>query len=456
MQNERNFGDTYPSSLPSTFSSSSNVALTFGSGNGKTYCIDAVSRKVASVKYFLSTNANGEANEPRKGTCATGETLTGTIAAGWGQLSAGLGHSCMVINSRAYCVGQNPYGEIGDGTKTTRTTLTAVNVSGELSGKKVSMIGVGTDHSCALAEGKLYCWGRNSFGQLGNGTTTDSSVPTEVNMSGALSGKTVTAIAPGTYHTCVLAGGDPYCWGYNSSGQIGNGSTQDALEPVAVNTSGVLAGLAETSISAGGAHTCVVASAKAFCWGSGSSGRLGNGSSTNKTTPVAVTATSGPLLGKTVTSISAGEAHTCAVASGAAYCWGYNVNGQVGDNSVTARTTPVAVDVTGVLAGKTVTAIGASGYNRHSCAVASGALYCWGINTYGQLGDNTTTQSLVPVAVVATGALSGKTPTIIESGGHVNCTVISAEMYCWGYGGYGQLAKGSTTNSGVPIKAIAP
>lgn len=456
MENARNFGNTYPSSLPSTFTESKNVDVTFVTSNGKTYCIDVVSRTQTSVKYFLSTNANGVPNTARKGTCANGETPSGTVIAGWGQISAGLSHSCMVVNSRVYCVGVNTYGELGDGTLTTRTTLTPVISSGELSGKVVTLVSVGTDHSCVLADGKLYCWGRNTYGQLGDGSTTDSAVPTEVRMDGVLSGKTVTAISAGSYHTCVLASGTPICWGLNNYGQLGNGSTTNATSPVAVNTSGVLSGKTETAINAGVNHTCVVASGAAYCWGRNSNGQLGVNNTTNYGNPQTVLASSGPLLGKTVTAVSAGEYHTCAVASGAAYCWGYNSNGQLGDNTTTQRNAPVAVDVTGALAGKSVTAIAASPYMRHTCAVASGAAYCWGRNDYGQTGDGTVVQKIVPTAVTATGVLSGKTITGIEAGGYANCTVVSAEMFCWGYGGYGQLVYGSTANSSSPVKAIAP
>lgn len=456
MGNARNFGNGYPSSLPTTFAESKNVSVSFGSSNGKTYCVDASSRTITSVRYFLSTNAAGDPIEPRKGTCAAGETPTGTIVAGWGQMAAGFGHSCMVVNSKAYCVGQNAYGQVGDGSTTTRTALTQVVVSGELSGKIVSMVGAGAYHSCVVADGRLYCWGRNTYGQLGDGSTTDSPVPIEVNMAGVLSGKTVTALAMGSYHTCVLASGDPVCWGLNNYGQLGNGNTTNSSVPTAVNTAGVLSGKTETAISAGVNHTCAVASGAAYCWGRGGNGQLGLNNTTNYANPQTVLASSGPLFGKTVTAISAGEYHTCAVASNTASCWGYNGNGQLGDNSTTQRLIPVDVYASGALSGRSVTAIDTSGYTRHTCAVASGAVYCWGRNDYGQTGDGTTVQKIVPTAVSTAGVLSGKTISNIQAGGYVNCTVVSAEMFCWGYGGYGQLVNGSTANSSVPVKANAP
>jgi alpha-tubulin suppressor-like RCC1 family protein len=234
-------------------------------------------------------------------------------------------------------------------------------------------------------------------------------VPVAVSTAGVLSGKTVTSIISGERHTCAIADGKAYCWGYNYYGQQGTGSTNPTnASPVAVSTSGVLAGKTVTNLSTGERHTCAIADGKAYCWGYNYYGQHGTGS-TNPTnaSPVAVS-TSGVLAGKTITSISVGERHSCAVADGTAYCWGYNYYGQLGDNTTTNRYSPVAVNASGVLAGKTVTSINAA--EKHTCAIADGKMYCWGYNYYGQLGTGSTyPSSLVPVAVSIAGVLAGKT-----------------------------------------------
>ncbi|MDB5186932.1 MAG: hypothetical protein JWM07_404, partial [Candidatus Saccharibacteria bacterium] len=257
-------------------------------------------------------------------------------------------------------------------------------------------ISAGSNHTCGILNGAAYCWGVNTSGQLGNNSNVKSLAPVAVNTTGVLSGKTVTAISAGNNHTCVVASGAAYCWGANTNGRLGNNSTTASLVPVAVTATGVLSGKTVTAISAGNAHTCVVASAIAYCWGLNANGQLGNNSTTQSLVPVAVTAT-GVLSGKTVTAISGGTAYTCTVASAIAYCWGLNTNGQLGNNSTTQSLVPVAVTATGVLASKTVTAISAGA--SHSCTVASGVAACWGNNLNGRLGNNSTTQSLVPVAV---------------------------------------------------------
>ena len=194
-----------------------------------------------------------------------------------------------------------------------------------------------------MADGRAYCWGYNGYGQLGNNSTTNSSVPVAVDTSGVLAGKTVTAITAGDIHTCAVADGKAYCWGDNGYGQLGNNSTTALAGAGGGETPpGALAGKTVTAITAGDYHTCAVADGKAYCWGDNGYGQLGNNSTTDSSVPVAVN-TSGPLAGKTVTAITAGSYHTCAVADGKAYCWGYNADGQLGNNSTTDSTVPVAV-----------------------------------------------------------------------------------------------------------------
>ena len=225
-------------------------------------------------------------------------------------------------------------------------------------------------------------------------------------------------VSVGNSHSCAIASNNQvYCWGDNTYGQLGNGTTESSGSPVAVNMSGVLSGKTVLQVDAGGTHTCVLASDnQAYCWGSNTSGKLGNNSTTTALLPVAVTRT-GVLSGKTIRQISAANQHTCAIASdNLAYCWGNNGTGRLGNNSTTSSSVPVAVNTSGVLSGKTIRYI-ATG-NQHSCAIASDNLaYCWGYNGSGRLGNNSTTDSYVPVAVVNTGAMSGNTFRYIDVGG---------------------------------------
>ena len=321
------------------------------------------------------------------------------------------------------------------GTRTERATMPYdLPDSDALTGKTVTAISAGENHTCVIASGGAYCWGNNGNGKLGNSTNTNSNVPVAVTLTGVLAGKTITAISAGTNHTCAIASGAAYCWGYNYNGQLGNGSNTNSNVPAAVT--GLLSDKTVTAISAGSGHTCAIASGAAYCWGNNVLGQLGNGSSANSNLPIAI-ATTGILVGKTVTSISTGSQHTCAIATGAAYCWGYNYYGALGNGSEQTFATPVAVTTTGVLAGKTVTAISAGG--SHTCVIASGAAYCWGYNGQGQLGNGSTTNSNIPVAVTSTGVLAGKTVTAMSVGGSHTCVIASGAAYCWGANYSGQL-----------------
>jgi hypothetical protein len=292
-------------------------------------------------------------------------------------------HTCAVTSVGGLkCWGWNADGQLGDGTTTTRPT--PVDLSGLTSG--VTAVATGISHTCAVTSGGgVKCWGNNTYGQLGDGTTTTRLTPVDV--SGLTSG--VTAVATGGYHTCaVTSGGGVKCWGDNRTGELGDGTTTDRLTPVDV--SGLTSGA--TAVDGGDNQTCAVTTGGGVkCWGNNTCGQLGDGTTTTRLTPVDV---SGLTSG--VTAVRAAFNHTCAVTSGGGVkCWGCNFVGQLGDGTGTDRLTPV--DVSGLTSG--VTAVGV-GNGSHTCAVtSSGRVQCWGWNVNGQLGDGTTTDSLTPVDV---------------------------------------------------------
>jgi alpha-tubulin suppressor-like RCC1 family protein len=340
-------------------------------------------------------------------------------------------------------------GQLGDNTTTTTTVPVPVDVSGVLAGTTITGISAGGNHTCAVADGRAFCWGYNVYGQLGNNSTTDTSVPVAVDTSGVLASNTITAISAGLWHTCAVADGRAYCWGSNASGELGNDSITDSAVPVAVDASGVLAGKTIAGITAGGSHSCAVADGRGYCWGANFAGQLGNNSTAFSAAPVAVD-TSGVLADKTVTAISAGYQHTCAVADGRGYCWGWNLESELGNNSTAWSKVPVPVDTSGELAGKTVTAISAG--NQHTCALADGRAYCWGDNRSGQLGNNNTTLTArVPVAVDTAGPLAFRTVWAISAGGYHTCAAADGRAACWGHNGSGQLGNNSATDSRAPV-----
>jgi len=230
------------------------------------------------------------------------------------------------------------------------------------------------------------CWGRNSEGQLGDGTHTDR--PTPVPVVGLTSG--VVALSGGYNHTCALTNvGVVKCWGLNALGEVGDGTNVDRLTPVPVVglSSGVVA------ITAGGDFSCALTSARGVkCWGHNADGQLGDGTDVNRNTPVPVVG-----LSSGVGAITTGRHHSCALTSvGAVKCWGYNAYGQLGDGTNVNRNTPVSV----VGLSSWVAAVG-SGY-FHNCALNRAAVVgCWGENESGQIGDRTHRNRWTPVPVAS-------------------------------------------------------
>jgi alpha-tubulin suppressor-like RCC1 family protein len=388
-----------------------------------------------------------------------------TTINGWRQVASSNNHTCAIAyDNKAYCWGANTYGQLGNGSKADSNIPVQIDSTGALIGKSIRSIAVGGSHTCAITyDNQAYCWGANASGQLGNTSNTDSALPVVVTNTGVLASKRVMSITAGISHTCAVASDSlAYCWGSGSYGQIGDAGGVARNAPVAVSVAGVLSGKSIRSIAAGGFHTCVVANdSLAYCWGYNANGQLGDNSTTNRTSPVAVN-TAGALSGKTVRIIAAngipdvtnnGYGHTCVIASDSlGYCWGYNAKGQIGDNSTTNRLVPTAVNVAGVLAGKTLVSISNSA--QSTCSVASdGMVYCWGYNNVSQLGNGSASDSLVPVQSNRAGSPNGATAMAVISGSSSSCTIaLDNKAYCWGSNSNGQLGDNTTVTKSMAVE----
>ncbi|MBY6242728.1 chromosome condensation regulator RCC1 [Methylosinus sp. Sm6] len=359
------------------------------------------------------------------GSVALGSGTLSSIGTGHGTLATGYGHICALTSTGGVsCWGANARGQLGDGTSVNRATPVAVS---GLSSGVVAITASRFDHTCALTQaGAVECWGDNSKGQLGDGTTIRRHTPVAV--SGLSSG--VVAIAAGHFHSCALtSGGAVKCWGLDTLGQLGDDGV-DYLQSTPRSVVGLSSGV--VAITAGGYHSCALTSAGAVkCWGWDTYGQLGDGTSRRlHYTPLAVKG-----LSSGVVAIAAGHVHTCALtSSGAVKCWGRNNYGQLGDGTRTGRRAPVDV----ATLSNSVVAIGTG--SRHSCAVTSaGDGKCWGSNYDGQLGDGSKTDRLTPDRV---SFLHGVTAI----GGGVNYTCASTNagfVRCWGDNRWGQLGNGT-------------
>ena len=346
------------------------------------------------------------------------------------QVSVGPAHACAVVSDGTVrCWGSNSFGQLGDGTTTSR--LTPVAVTGLST--TIVQVGVGNDFSCALdSSQRVHCWGRNTTGQLGDGTTNDRAVPMVISSMASAE-----QLAVGSDFACARrSSGSVSCWGNNTFGQLGDGTTTYRTTPVYVQDPG-LYDYHASQVSAGETHTCGLnLSGEVHCWGSNSSGQLGDGTTENRTRPV--------LAASNQSSVDAGSHHTCAVQylQGVS-CWGRNTSGQLGDGTLVQRTSPVTV-----IGLSSVTAV-ASGLG-HTCALLlNETVLCWGGNTSGQLGDGTTTARLTPVAVTGLATVSSLAAS--DSTCAVN---LYGDAHCWGGNMYGQLGDGTNLDRTAPV-AIA-
>jgi alpha-tubulin suppressor-like RCC1 family protein len=309
-----------------------------------------------------------------------------------------------------------------------RLIFLLVSLFPALTSAATPMVACGDSHTIALkSDGTVVAWGNNMSGQLGDGTTTQRLNPVVVpNLSG------VVAVAASIIHTLALkSDGTVKSWGDNSNGQLGDGTTTQQINPVTVpNLSGIIA------VAAGLTHSVALKSdGTVVAWGSNVSGQLGDGTTIQRLTPVAV-----PISG--VIAISAGFGHTIALKSnGTVVTWGSNGTGQLGDGTTALHSSPAAVpNLTNVIA------VSAGAY--HSIALKSdGTIVAWGNNLYGQLGDGTTTQHLSPVAV------PNLTGIISVSAGMSHTVALKSDgtVVAWGYNSNGQLGDGTTTQRSSPF-----
>ena len=332
-------------------------------------------------------------------------------------LSAGGNSTCgLTTGGAAYCWGNNAYGALGIGFGDLFFHPWPLAVAGGLSFASLS---VGGAHTCGVtADGAAYCWGLIGNGQLGNPAASGSCAyglacsPTPVAVVGGLRFASVSA---GAMHTCgVATGGAAYCWGDNSYGQLGAGSSG---APWYDTPTPVVGGLIFTSLSAGGDHTCgVTPEGQAYCWGANDGGQLGTGDTAKTPSPVPVSG------GHVFASVSADYAKTCGVTTGGeVYCWGRYLS-------------LIPLLVQGGPAFVTVATQG-----DHSCGVArDGSGWCWGYNAEGQLGNGTPMDSRTPVALTG-----GLTFASVTAGAYHSCGLTTSGVgYCWGDGGYGELGNG--------------
>jgi alpha-tubulin suppressor-like RCC1 family protein len=360
-------------------------------------------------------------------------------------LAAGLANTCAITRERkAACWGGNARGQIGDDTTAEAKVARRVSVLSD-----VQQISVGDGHACAIegAQRAAYCWGDNGAGQLGDTFGPSSNpVPVPVNAPDQARLNGVSEIAAGAAHTCAVVSGSVMCWGLCTGGRCGDGDVgmHELRTPDLVRRTATGQAVRNAQrVVAGAQHSCLLtASGTVECWGDNSAGQLGRG----EDVALANAASSAPVLGlDAVEQLVAGRNHSCALQAGTVYCWGSNFGGQLGGVTTTAtgaarNSDPTPTAVPG-LSGIATIAAGV----EVSCAIdGDGALFCWGSNLFGELGE-LASGKLPPTRIAL-----GKVAEVVTAA-HVCARLVDGPVHCWGRNNSAQLGSGESSTLPEPL-----
>ncbi|MDR2713747.1 MAG: InlB B-repeat-containing protein [Clostridiales bacterium] len=329
------------------------------------------------------------------------------------RIAAGEAHTMEIrIDDTLWAWGLNTYGRLGDGTTTQRTLPVKIM-------ENVAEIAAGNTHSAAIKTDRtLWTWGYNNYGQLGDGSTSQKTSPVKI-MDYVLE-----VSCGGSFSAAIQANGSLWTWGYNLNGRLGDGSTANKNKPVKIMEN-------VKQVSCGTAHAAAVKSdGSLWAWGLNTNGRLGDGTTTQRTAPVKIM--------DNVMAVSCGDAHTIALKTdGSLWAWGLNTYGRLGDGTTTQRTSPVKImdGVAKISAGQTHTIV----------LKTDNTVWTWGYNNYGQIGDGSVSTRTMPVKIMDNGMM-------VVAGYSMNAVIgIDNSLWTWGYNNYSKLGDGTTTNRVIPI-----
>ena len=432
-----------------------------GTNAGKVYCWGA------GTSGQIGNGANSNVNVPTSVTMPSGVD-------GFSQVSTNSSFSCALAGigesvGKVYCWGNGTNGQIGNGANSTVNVPTSVTMPSGVN--SFSQVSTNSSFSCAIAgsgtnAGKVYCWGTGGSGQIGNEARSNVNVPTQATMPSGVD--SFSQISTNASFSCALAGsgvnaGRVYCWGGGTGGQIGNGASSIVNVPTqATMPSGVDS---FSQVSTNTSFSCALAGSganagKVYCWGSGTTGQIGNGIDSTVNIPTLVTMPSGV---ESSIQISTNTNFSCAIASsgtnaGKVYCWGGNLSVSfMGSAGVAAPRL-------------TQQPSGVSTYNQlstnasFSCAISgsganAGKVYCWGLGVNGQIGNGVSSNVNVPTQATMPSGVNSFSQ--VSTNSNFSCALAGSgesagKVYCWGTGTNGQIGNGANTNVNVPTPVIMP
>ena len=356
--------------------------------------------------------------------CSVDATFTPAVATA---IAAGRYHTCAVVGGGVRCWGGNQSIQLGTSLGTTNIPIATIPL-----GSGATAIAAGDSHTCAVVQGGVRCWGSNNSGQIAGGSGSFNAVSFPVQTIPAGSG--ATAVAAGAFHSCAVVNGGVLCWGDNRSGQLGTGDTQQPLSPAQV----IPAGGGVVTVAAGQTQTCAVfSSGLVKCWGTFLNGDTFQG----RQIPSTILSPIGMAYGSSVAA-AVGFNHACTAGTGGVRCAGINEVGQLGVTGLLDNPAPGVA-----LAGNSIS-VGAG--NSDTCAEFNGGVKCWGLGFYGALGNGTSgaaAMSDIPVDAI----LAGNGVSAVAVGVFHVCAIANGAVKCWGYNSSGQLGDASNLDRATPV-----
>ena len=426
----------------------------------------------AMTPITLNYTVNANASSGSGSSSSSGTSSSTSFAYANNKIYAGGGHTCAILDGGdVKCWGMDSYGQLGDGfvqgddgyTHLTAPPSSPIDLG---TGRTAVAVGMGGNHACAVLDnGDLKCWGSDHSGQLGDGGSTNSNVyapsSTPIDLG---QGRTAVAVSTMVSTCAILDNGDLKCWGSDQSGQLGDGgtthnsgtwTTQPSSTPVDLGQ-----GRTAVAVSVGGSHVCAILdNGDLKCWGSDAYGQLGDGGATHNGYTMTTQPSSTPVdlgQGRTAVAVSAGNSHTCAILdNGDLKCWGWDRYGQLGDggtshdsNTKTTQPSSTPVDL-----GQGRTAVAVSTWGDFTCAILdNGDLKCWGRDSWGQLGDGGADTDIYAPSSTPVDLGVGRTAVAVSAGAQHTCAILdNGDAKCWGYGVYGRLGNGGTTDQSSPV-----
>ena len=370
--------------------------------------------------------------------------------------------AALTSTGRLFIWGNNFYGQLGDGTKTGKIVPIEITSCFSLSSEeKIIEVSLGEYNSSALTStGRLFMWGNNYYGQLGDGTTADKTSPTEITSYFKLtSNEKIIKVVLGCSHSSALTStGRLFTWGYNYYGRLGDGTTNNKNIPTEITSNFNLTSEEKIiDVSLGYSHSsALTSSGRLFTWGFNAYGQLGDGTYNNNYLPTEITRFFN-LTNDEIVHIDFKGGHSSALTStGRLFLWGYNSYGQIGDGTIVNKTSPTEItSFFNLTSGETITQI-SIGDTFSSALTSSGRLFIWGDNTYGQLGDGTTAAKSTPIEITNRFNLTND-ETIIQvflKRSHSSALSSSGRLFMWGYNTSGQLGNGTTASLSTPTEII--